>query len=172
MTEQKKRQPNLPLLMPVGLLILEIIVFLVMWLAGYEINQTLFFFFILLGLFLLYQIAKQLFSVLRVRSAVKGLENARARLEAGQPMAAIAEWKKLLLGLPRDKYLEVLALMEETYQNEDMPKAAQQVKQIHSESIAFFNTTQNVKKITAQERRDWQTKALELRSMIKALPEE
>lgn len=171
MAERPKKQPNWPLLMPIGLLLLEIIVFAVMRLVNFEITQYLFYFFILLGLFLIYQIAKQLITLWRVKSAVKQLEATNQLAESGQAMAAIKQWKKLLMSLPRDKYLEVLALIEATYQKEDMPKAVQQVRLVHSESIEFFELAASTQRATAKDRQEWQNQAYELRNMIKALPE-
>jgi hypothetical protein len=172
MAENKKKQPNWPLLLPIGLLLVDIIVIVVMRIAGYGISQYLFFFFILLGIFLLYQIGKQLIALWRVQSAIGKLGDAQKLAESGQPMEAVKLWKKLLLSLPRDKYLEVLSLIEDTYKHENMSKAVQQVKAVYSESIEFFKMTKNVEQITAKDRRDWQARAYELRNMISVLPEE
>lgn len=172
MAENKKSQPNWPLLLPIGLLVVEIIVVVIMRLSGFAISQYLFYFFIILGFYLLYQIGKQLILQMRVRNALNKLVEAKQLADSGKPFEAIRAWKILLLQLPRDKYLEVLTLIEETYQQLGMTKAVQQTKNIHSESIEFFELTGQVQRATNQDRQDWQLQANELRNMINDLPEE
>ncbi len=172
MTENKKSQPNWPLLLPIGLLIVEIIVVIIMRLTGFTISQYLFYFFILLGVYLLYQIGKQLFIQMRVRSVMKKFDEAKHLADSGQPFEAIKEWKKLLLQLPREKYLEVISMMEETYKKLEMSKAVQQTKNIHSELIEFFELTKQNQKPTNQDKQDWKLRVNEIRNMISDLPEE
>lgn len=172
MAEKKETRPNWPLLLPIGLLVIEIIVFVVMRLTNFTISQYLFYFFILLGFYLLYQIGKQLLIQLRVRSAMKKFTEAQQLAESGQPFKAIQEWKKLLLQLPKKKYLEVLSSMERTYQTLGMSEAVRQTKNIHSESIEFFELTNQEKKPSNKERQEWQLRANTIRKMIKDLPEE
>jgi len=77
-----------------------------------------------------------------------------------------------LLSLPRDKYLAVLDMLEETYGEENLTAGVQQIKAIRNESLNFFEMTKNPQRTTANDRKEWQTKALELRKMVKALPTE
>lgn len=172
MTDQNKNRTNLSLLLPLGLLLVEVIAIVILLATGFEINQTMIFFFFLLGIFLLWQIGRQLITQYRVKQAVKKTREADSIAESGRPMEAMKIWKKLLLSLPRDKYLETLSKMEKVYKNQEMEEAVQQVKAIHSESLEFFDMTQNIKRITAKDRRKWQARAYELRKMISALPEE
>jgi len=172
MTDQNKKGPNLTLLLPLGLLLVEVIAIVVLLLTGFEINQTLIFFLALLGIFLLWQVGRQFFTQWRVKQAIKKASEADSIAEAGRPMEAMKIWKKLLLSLPRDKYLQTLANMEKVYKDQEMEEAVQQVKAIHSESLEFFDMTQNIKRITPKDRRKWQARAYELRKMISALPEE
>jgi hypothetical protein len=172
MAERKDTQPNWPLILPIGLLIIELIVFVVMRLTSFTISEYLFYFLILLGFYLLYQIGKQLLILVRVRGTMKKLSEAKHFAESGHPLKAIREWKKLLLQLPKKKYLEVLASMEETYQALGMMEAVRQTKNVHSESIEFFALTGQDKRPTNNERKEWQLRANEIRKMIKDLPEE
>lgn len=172
MIDKNKKRPNLALLLPLGLLVVEAIAILVLLLTDTEITQSLIYFFVLLGIFLLWQVGRQLLTEWRVKQAINKARQAESIAESGRPMEAVKIWKKVLLSLPRDKYLEVLANMEQAYKNEEMEAAIQQVKAIHSESIEFFNMTQNIKRITPKDRRNWQARAYELRKMISALPEE
>ena len=171
MSENNKTQPNWPLLLPIGLLVVEIIVVAVMRLAGFTISQYLFYFFIILGVYLIYQIGKQLIAQIRVRSALNKLAEAKQLADSGQSFEAIKEWKKLLLQLPREKYLEVLSLLEETFLQLEMPKAVQQTRNIQSESVEFFEATKQTQRVTNQDRQDWQMRANEIRNMINDLPE-
>lgn len=171
MTNQNKNRANLSLLLPLGLLLVEVIAIVVLLLSGFEINQTLTFFFVLLGIFLLWQVGRQLITQWRVKQAIKKTSEADSIALSGRPMDAMKIWKKLLLSLPRDKYLETLSKMENVYKDEEMEEAVQQVKAIHSESLEFFDMTRNIKRITAKDRRKWQARAYELRKMISALPE-
>ncbi len=103
---------------------------------------------------------------------MKKLSEAKHLAKSGHPFKAIREWKKLLLQLPRKKYLEVLSSMEETYQALGMMEAVRQTKNVHSESIEFFELTGQDKRPTNNERKEWQLRANEIRKMIRDLPEE
>ena len=172
MTDQNKKRPNLSLLLPLGLLLVEVIAILVLLLTGTEITQSLIYFFVLLGIFLFWQVGRQLLTEWRVKQAINKAREADSIAKSGRPMAAMKIWKKILLSLPRDKYLDTLSKMEDTYKDQGMKEAIQQVRAIHSESVEFFNMTQNIKRITPKDRRNWQARAYELRNMISALPEE
>lgn len=171
MTEENKKGINLNLILPAGLLLLLVIVFVVLVVAGYQITQFLFYFFLLLGIFLVFQVAKQLITEWRVKQAIKKIDDADLLAESGQPMEAIKLWKNLLLSLPKDQYLEVLRKMEETYQDQNMTKAVEQVKAIFSESLTYFKMAKGADRGTPKDKQDWRTRAYELRNMIKALPE-
>lgn len=171
MTDQNKKRPKLSLLLPLGLLVVEVIAILVLLLTGFEITQTLIYFFVLLGIFLIWQVSRQLITKWRVKQAIKKAREAESIVESGRPMEAMKIWKKFLLSLPRDEYLEILSKMENVYKNQEMDEAVQQVKAIHSESLEFFEMTRNIKRITPKDRRKWQARAYELRKMISALPE-
>jgi len=164
-------QKNLSLLLPALVILLEVIVIVVLVTLGYEITQFLLFFFILLGIFLIAQIGQQLYTRWRLKQAIQKLDHAQELLESGQPLEAIKLWKRLLLSLPRDKYLVVLSKMKAVYQDQNMTEAVQQVSAVHSESKKFFSMTQDVKKVTHKDRRAWQNQAYKLRKMINALPE-
>lgn len=172
MTENKKQRLNPLLLLPAGLLVLEIVIYIILGIAGYEITKSLTTVFILFAIFLIYQIGKQLYLKWRVTNAVKKIETAQELADSGSPMMAIRLWKKLLLNLPKEHYLDVLSAMKETYQQAGMIDAVQQVKAIQSESIEFFEWTRNVEGRTAKDRRKWQNRAIALRTMVKALPDE
>ena len=172
MTEKTKPSLNWALILPIGLLVIEIIVFFVMRIADLYISEFLFYFFILLALFLIYQISKQLTTTMRVQRALHKFKEAESLAQSGQHFAALRLWKRLLFSLPQDKYLQVLNLMEATYHNLGMAAGEQQVKAIRSESIEFFETARRTEKPTMQDRQNWQRKTLELRAMINALPEQ
>ena len=172
MTNNKKRRINWPLILPAGLLLIESIIVVVLLATGYEIDPLMMFFFILLAAFLAFQISRQLLTRIHVRRAVGKIDDAKALINNGQPYKAISLLKELLLRLPRDKYLDVLTILEEAYADQNMNNAVQQIKAICSESLNFFEMTKNPQKATAKDRKDWQARALGLRKMIKALPTE
>ena len=172
MAENKKRRIDWLLILPTGLLLIEGIIVVVLLATGYEINQTLMFFLILLAAFLIFQIWRHLSTRLRVQRSVARIDEGKELVDGGEPYKAISLWKELLLSLPRDKYLDVLNKLEETYGDQNMSAAVQQVKAIRSESLNFFEMTKNPQKATAKDRKDWQARAVELRKMIKALPTE
>ncbi|MDY6867258.1 MAG: hypothetical protein SVT56_05045 [Chloroflexota bacterium] len=168
--QKKKTKINLPLLLPLGLLIIEIIVAIVLLGSGYEISGVVLTLLIFLAVFLIYQVSRQLWMRWQVKKGVAGMHKAEELIEAGEPLEAVKQWKKILLKLPRDKYLDVLTKMEMTYEDLDMGKAVQQVKAIQSESIDFFEMTKVADKFTSKDRRKWQTKAFQLHKMVQALP--
>jgi len=170
MAEKNENEINLPLLLPLGLLILEMIVFIVLLGTGYDISGFVFIFLVFLGLFLIYQISRQLWVRWRIKKGIVGLKQAEELLEAGKPLEAIKQWKKILLNLPNEQYLDVLTQMENTYEFLKMDKAVQQVRAIQSESIEFFEMTKIAKSFTPKDRRKWQTKVFKLHNMIQALP--
>ena len=172
MSAKPKLQPNWSLLMPAILLLVECVALIALNQMGYRIPQNLLYIFIALGIFLVYKIGKQLSTILRVKGALRQLKSVDKLVEAGHGMAAIKEWKKLLLSLPEDKYLEILQRMETIYAQEDMQEAVMETKMVHAESVEFFeafSATNNHQMITRQ---DWQNKAISLRNMIRDLPEE
>lgn len=172
MTDNKKQKINWPLILPAGLLLIESIIVVVLLATGYEIDPLMMFFFILLAAFLAFQTSRQLLARIHVRRAVGKIDDAKALIDNRQPYKAISLLKELLLRLPRDKYLDVLTILEETYADQNMDEAVGQIKAIHFESLNFFEMTKNPQKATAKDRKDWQARALELRKMIKALPTE
>ncbi|MDY6873305.1 MAG: hypothetical protein SVR81_04975 [Chloroflexota bacterium] len=172
MAETKKNQPNWPMLLPIGLLVVEIIVVVALLALGYEITQYLFFFLILLALFLLYQIGKQLIMNRRLKKMISEIAAAKELAGSGQYLEAVKEWKRLLLMLPRETYLEALDQLEDSYTRLEMPQAVSQVRTIHSESIEFFSATENIRKMSMQDRQKLQKRSNQIRDMIRALPEE
>lgn len=172
MSEKEQKQFNMLLVLPAGLLLLEGIIVIVLLALGYEINQSLLFFLVLLAAFLIFQIGRQLSTRLRVQKAIGKVEDGKAMVDSGHPFKAIKLWKNILLSLPRDKYLEVLTLLEKTYEEQSINAALQQVNAIRSESYNLFEKTKIPKNATAKDRKEWRTKALEIKSMIKALPTE
>ena len=172
MSETKKERIDMLLILPAGLLLLEGIILIVLLAAGYEINQSFMYFLILLAAFLIFQIGRQLSTRLRVQKSVRKTEDGKALADSGKPFEAVKLWKGLLLSLPRDKYLEVLDMLEETYENENLIAGVQQAKTIRNESLHFFEMTKNPQRTTSNDRKEWQAKALKLRRMVKALPTE
>ena len=172
MRQENIKQLNLSLLLPVGLLLLEIVAVIVLIASGYKITEFLLTFFILLGVFLIFQITRQLFTTWRVKRAVKQINAADELADSDQPLEAIKIYKNNLLSLPRERFLNVLFKMQRIYEEQNMIAAIQQVKAIHSESIEFFEMTQNIKRASYKDRRNWQARAIELRNMIKSLPVE
>lgn len=170
MTEKKKNNVDWLLILPASLLLIEGIIVVVLLASGYEINQPMMFFLILITIFLAFQVWRHLLTRLRVKRAIGKIDDGKALVESGQPFKAIKIWKEVLLSLPRDKYLDVLSMLEETYANQNINEAVQQVKAIRSESLNFFEMTRTPKKATANDRKNWKARALELRKMINALP--
>jgi hypothetical protein len=172
MTKANKLKQNLPLLLPAGLLLLEITAIVVIIASGYEVTTYFFFFAALLSFFLIYQIGQQLTIKRRVNKALKDIDKAEDLINDGKTMAAIKLWKDLLISLPKKQYLNVLSRMESTYQEQAMSNAVKQVKIIKSKSKKFFEMTGSGKKLTPKERQAWQSQALELQNMVHALPED
>ena len=172
MTDQQNPKINTALLLPIGLLILEVIAVLVLITTGYEITTSLTIFLIFLGFFLLYQIVRQVIVLVRVRGAVAKMADAKRLADSGKPLEAIKAWKKLLLNLPKEDYLQVLSLVKETYQALEMHRAVQKVKTIQNKSDDFFEMLKNADRYAKEDRRQFQSQAMELRQMIKSLPEE
>ena len=141
MTPNKEKSVNFSLFLPLALLILEIIAVILLVLTGYEITPFLMFFLILLGVFLLYQIGRQLIARWRINQAVTKIKEAQALADAGELLKAITLWKSLLLSLPEAHFFDVLNRMENAYEKVQMQEAVQQVRAIQSESPAFFEMT-------------------------------
>jgi hypothetical protein len=172
MQNKKNKKIDWLLILPAGLLLIEAIIVVVLLATGYEITQPMMFFLILLAAFLAFQVWRHLSIRIRVQKAVAKIDEGKALIDSGQPVKAIRLWKELLLSLPRDKYLDVLNMLEDIYGEQKMNEAVQQVKAIRSESLNFFEMTKNSQKATTKDRKDWQARALKLRKMIKALPTE
>ena len=170
MTEENNNRINLALLLPLGLLIIEIIAVVVLLGSGYEISEFLFIFLSFLALFLIYQISRQVWVGRQMKKAIAGMEKAKGLIDTKKPLEAIKQWKKILLNLPQEEYLDVLTRMEKIYDSQEMTKAVQQIRAIQSESIEFFQMTKVAKNLTQKDRRKWQTQAFELQKMIRALP--
>jgi hypothetical protein len=170
MTDEQKNRINLPLLLPLGLLILEIIAVIVLLATGYEISGFVFYSLVFVAFFLISQISHQLWIAWQIKKGVDGIKRAEELLHDGKPLEAIKLWKKALLNLPRDKYLVVLTQMEKAYQSQEMDKAVQQIRAIQTESIEFFNMTEIAKSLTPKDRLRWRTKAFTLHKSIQALP--
>ena len=154
------------------MLLIEIVVIVIFLVSGYEITPFLLYFLIFLGIFLIYQIVRQVQFSWQSKRAAKEVEIAESLVKAGKPMEAIKKWKEVLLKLPKNQYLATLSKMEKTYENQEMKEAVQQVKAISSESIEFFEMTRQINRVSPQDRRRWQARAFELKNMIQALPEE
>ena len=163
---------DLRLLLPAGLLILETVAFIVLLVIGFEITPLMTFFFIIIGIFLSFQVSRQLALRVRVQKSLDRMKEGKKLIKEGHTFKAIKLWKELLSNLPKSEYKDVLDLLEETYGAQNMNAAVQQVKAIRSESLNFFEKTKNPQKATIHDRREWQTTALEIRKMIKALPTE
>jgi len=172
MTQNKKRRLNITLLLPVGMLILEGIAVLVLMATGQEISPLVRNFLLLLGVFLVYQIGKQIFAVSKMTNAIQQIAEGDQLVQAGEPMHAIKLWKDLLTRLPKEHYLNVLSKLEMTYQQESMNHAVQQVKAIQSESTALFSIAEDAKRMSTKDREAWQARSLKIRDMIQALPVE
>lgn len=172
MSETKKKRTDMLLFLPTGLLLLEGIIVVILLATGYEIKESFLYFLLLLAAFLIFQIGRQISRRLRVQKSVGKVEDGKALVDTGHPFEAIKLWKELLLSLPRDKYLAVLDMLEETYENENLAAGVQQIKATRTESLNFFEITKKPQRATADDRKAWQTKAMELRKMVKALPTE
>lgn len=172
MTEKYKKNINLQLLLPISLLILQVIAIAGLLTAGFIITPFMLSFFIIVSLFLIYRITPQLLVMWRVKQAMMKITNAENLAKLGKPMRAIKIWKKSLINLPKDKYLEVLEMIKQTYQEQNMTEAVQQVNAIQSKSAGFFKKIKISKQATRRDQRDWQSRAFELQKMINALPVE
>ncbi len=172
MTQEKNRLIDLKLILPASLLILEAVAVIVLVMTGYEITQFLLLIFILLGVFLIFQVVQQLAARWRIRQAMTKIKEGQALADAGENLRAIRLWKSLLFSLPEESYFDVLERMAAAYEQENMNEALLQVEAIQAESKGFFKRTRNLHQATPQDRQNWKARALELQKMIQALPEE
>lgn len=171
MSDSAKKQINWPLLIPLGLLAIEIIVVLALYLFSVELNQNLIFFFSVLAIYLVYNVLRQLYSLYRAKFAVSRSKKAEQYAEAGQWPEAVKLWKKLLLNLPREEYLATIEKLQNVYRDLGMSEGVRQTKALHAESMDFFTLLEKTEEPTGQDRRKWQIKAQQLQNSIKALPE-
>ena len=94
MAGNKSRQMNLPLLLPLAGLIVELIVFVILRSYNVTISPSMLFFFALIGLLLAYQIVLQIIQLVKVNMAVNKSQDVKAMVEAGNGLEAIKIWKK------------------------------------------------------------------------------
>jgi hypothetical protein len=171
MAGKNKNRINLPLLLPVAGLVIEGIVFLILVSYNVEISQSLTFFLLLIASLLLYQVVMQIIQLVKVNTAIKKSNDAKQWAESGREMDAIKEWKKQLLILPRDKYLEILDDVVNTYQKLEMKNGVQKAEHLIKSSHEFFDMINSAKKATPTARQEWQEKSNDLRKMVNELPE-
>ena len=171
MAGKKIRQMNLPLLLPIGGLIIEGIVFSILLSTNTPISPSLMFFLILIGGLLAYQIVLQIIQVIKVNVAVDKSKNVKDLVDSGKGLDAIKEWKKNLLILPRVQYLETLDNVVNTYQKLDMPNGVKAAQDLIKNSHEFFNMVNDADKATPEVRQQWRVKSNSLRKMVKDLPE-
>jgi ABC-type multidrug transport system fused ATPase/permease subunit len=172
MTQENENALDLNLFLPLSLLILEVVAIVVLAATGYEITQFLMLAFILLGVFLIFQVGRQLFARWRNHQTVTKVQEGQALADAGENLRAIRLWKSLLFSLPKERFFDVLNRMKTIYEDENMEAAIQQVQAIQEESEEFYEMTRNLRKATTQDRENWKSQAFKLQKMIHALPEE
>ncbi len=171
MTEENKKRIDMSLVLPIGLILIEVIAVIGLMGFGYEISEFLSAFLIFLGIFLVLQIAQQLLLKQQIKKAATGAKRAVELADSDQPMEAIKAWKDVIFSLPKEKYLDALARMGKIYQAQEMTNAVQKVKDIHAESIALFDMSQNVRRTSQKDRHDFQSRTSKLRQMVQELPE-
>lgn len=172
MAGSKSRNMNLPLLLPLGGLLIEAIVVLILRSYNVELSQSLTFFLLLIGALLAYQVILQIIQLVKVNVAVNKSEKVKALVDAGKGIEAIKEWKKNLLILPRDQYLETLDEVVNTYQKLEMPNGVKAAKDLIKNSHEFFDMINSAEKATPEARQQWREKSNALRKMVMDLPEE
>ena len=171
MAGNKSRQMNLPLLLPLAGLIVELIVFVILRSYNVTISPSMLFFFALIGLLLAYQIVLQIIQLVKVNMAVNKSQEVKAMVEAGNGLEAIKIWKKNLLVLPRNQYLQTLDDVVNTYQKLEMPKGVKAAQDLIKNSHEFFDMVNSAEKATPEIRQQWRVKSNELRKMVQDLPE-
>ena len=171
MAGNKSRQMNLPLLLPLAGLIVELIVFVILRSYNVTISPSMLFFFALIGLLLAYQIVLQIIQLVKVNMAVNKSQDVKAMVEAGNGLEAIKIWKKNLLVLPRNQYLQTLDDVVNTYQKLEMPKGVKAAQDLIKNSHEFFDMVNSAEKATPEIRQQWRVKSNELRKMVQDLPE-
>lgn len=172
MTKNTNRKLDINLLLPAGLLILEITAVVVLLIMGYEISIFLIYFLALLSVFLVYQIFKQWMVRRLIKQAIRKLDDADDASRSNRPTEAMKMIKEVLLSLPRENYLIALSKLEAVYEKEQMKNAVQQTIAIREKSLELFKLNEIVTKASPNDRRDWRARAIELRDMIDALPVE
>ena len=171
MPAKNKRSVNLPLILPLAGLAIEIIAIIILLSYDVEFNQNLLFFLVLIAGLLLYQIIMQIIQLVKVNRAVKQAAEAKALVESGRGLEAIKAWKKQLLVLPRDQYLVVLDDVLNAYKTLEMKNGVQKTEHLIKKSNQFFDLVNDTKKATPEIRQEWQTQSIALRKMVKDLPE-
>jgi len=171
MAGKKSRNMNLPLLLPLGGLLIEVVVYLILRSYNIEISQSLLFFLVLIGGLLVYQVVMQIIQLVKVNVAVNKSEKVKALVDAGKGIEAIREWKKNLLVLPRDQYLETLDEVVNTYQKLEMPNGVKAAQDLIKNSHEFFEMVNSAEKATPETRQQWREKSNALRKMVQDLPE-
>ena len=171
MAGNKSRQMNLPLLLPLAGLIVELIVFVILRSYNITISPSMLFFFALIGLLLAYQIVLQIIQLVKVNMAVNKSQDVKATVEAGNGLEAIKIWKKNLLVLPRNQYLQTLDDVVNTYQKLEMTKGVKAAQDLIKNSHEFFDMVNSAEKATPEIRQQWRVKSNELRKMVQDLPE-
>lgn len=171
MAGKKSRNMNLPLLLPLGGLLIEVVVYLILRSYNIEISQSLLFFLVLIGGLLVYQVVMQIIQLVKVNVAVNKSEKVKALVDAGKGIEAIREWKNNLLVLPRDQYLETLDEVVNTYQKLEMPNGVKAAQDLIKNSHEFFEMVNSAEKATPETRQQWREKSNALRKMVQDLPE-
>mgnify|MGYP001097942449 CR=1 FL=1 len=170
MTQETKIKVKLDILLPAGLLGIEIVVVSGLLIGGYQLPQLVSTFFVFSGIYCLYQIVRQLMTQFQVNQAINRIKDAEKLAAEGHLVEAVRLWKSLLLKLPKEQFLSVLSKMKRTYHSLGMDKAVQQIKTIHSESMEFFKKVGKVDRPTKQDQQEWQDRAFKLRKLIQDLP--
>jgi hypothetical protein len=172
MVKEDKKQVDLSLILPFGLVLFEIITVVVMLALGYTISGFLAAFLVFLSVYLILQIVRQLLVRLQTKKAISGISKAAELVDSGQPMEAIKQWKKVIFNLPREEYVKALAKMEELYRAQDMTPAVQKTRDIRSMTFALINMRNGTQNMIFTKQRDFLSRVSALHKMIQDLPED
>ncbi len=168
---QQKTKQNWPLVFPTALLILDISAIVILSFLDFSIPPIFWGLSIIIGIFLLFQVTRQILIRHRISQAKARLMQANNLAKKGAFLKAIFIWKQTLLSLPTDHYLDILNRIHQAYLSLDMPEAAEKTREIKADSITIFEMIKNIKQLSMQQRFALNQKIVSLRESIQKLPE-
>lgn len=172
MTQKKQREINLPLILPISLLVVTIVVVIFLNIANVEYPGYLNIIFVLFAFYLIFQIYRYYSYELGFKLALKNLDAANDLAKMGKELEAIKKWKSILLQLPKEDFISVLGKMKAVYKNLDMPAGITQVQKIQDNFSEYLVISKGKKEFSDDERKIIQDLGKELKTLVDNLADE